>query len=461
MRVAAIHRPRLQLALFAVILVGVALRITLCSLTVDMALDSKSRSTDEAMYLELALNLRDTGAFASSWERNFFDRPFWPVGVDESHVLKPNLLRTPVFPALLAVALTVHESFAAVLGLNCLFFVATCLGLYGLGRTLGHELSGLAAAAWLALDPLAVLNSTKALSDLPLLALLVTAFACLARAWKEDGSWWVYAAYVLLALSALTKPVVLYTIPAITITWAVARRGKRGMSQAFVGSMISVLIVGLWVERNFRVYEVGALSSAGAFNAVEFHAMALAQEDQSILENFFDQGLGRRSFVKRDELLNGLYQGLEPTRTNAQTLAALQHDGLAFVRDNPTQAGRMWIIGAARLLFNGAWTRFIHVRSDLLRPWHVVFAIVNALSIALATIGVMRVYRKGDAALVLVLLMMILVLVILSAPAANPRLRLPFFPLVNLLATIGIYQLATFAKNRTSWRNVHAQDAFR
>lgn len=112
-------RKRFLMALMAVILVGVALRVGYVS-----SLPGERIEPDELDYVNSARGLIEDGSF---------DRTVY------YHV-------PPVVPLLFAGLFTfTGPSYTAARLLQCLFFIATGIALYGLGKELAGRLGGLLA----------------------------------------------------------------------------------------------------------------------------------------------------------------------------------------------------------------------------------------------------------------------------------------------------------------------------
>jgi hypothetical protein len=63
----------------ALLVLGVVLRVGAAAPRLGAGLSGSDLSTDEAMYLSIASNLRSHAAFATASDKNFFDRVFQPI----------------------------------------------------------------------------------------------------------------------------------------------------------------------------------------------------------------------------------------------------------------------------------------------------------------------------------------------------------------------------------------------
>jgi hypothetical protein len=177
--------------------------------------------------------------------------------------------------------------------------------------------------------------------------------------------------------------------------------------------------------------------------------MAQAQQGQSFRANFFDRGLSQRSFEQRDVLLATVYDTFESTFSNSDRLEAIENDGRRFARTDPFAVMRMWLIGCTRLLLNGAWTKYLPGQLASY-TWHSIFAVINTCILVLGLLGLRRLGLSGEWRFVSVLTVVLLYMALMSAPAANPRLRASFFPLAYLPAAMEILQLRQRMASRRS-----------
>ncbi|MCH7720224.1 MAG: glycosyltransferase family 39 protein, partial [Planctomycetes bacterium] len=157
-------------------------------------------------------------------------------------------------------ALVTHTPIPDNLPLTAGFFqiflgVATVAFVYEIGRRLFNSAVGLLAAAWLAVFPNLIFHTAAFLTETLFMFIVMAALlVLLADDWRErPPSLARLAAFgVLLAASALVRPISLLFLPLVPVVWLVARFGwRRALLDTGVVLIFAVAVIAPWSIRNF------------------------------------------------------------------------------------------------------------------------------------------------------------------------------------------------------------------
>jgi 4-amino-4-deoxy-L-arabinose transferase-like glycosyltransferase len=128
------------------------------------------------------------------------------------------------------------------------FGLATIWVTYLLGRLLYNQAVGLAAAAFVAVMPYAVVVSRQVLLDAPATLFVTMALYCTARYCRDKQSPWLYAATATMGLAILTKETYAILLAGGALYLLGARDVRPTLRQtAVAGAIFMVVIAGWWV----------------------------------------------------------------------------------------------------------------------------------------------------------------------------------------------------------------------
>ena len=201
--------------------------------------------------------------------------------------------------------------------------VCSCALVYGLGSRLWGQAVGLLAAGLAAVYGPYLFYDGALLTASPITLLNLGALYCLLRSLEEDGPW-LWAAGLLLGLSATARPLVLLFIFVLG-GWYLNRCGRAGLYSWGKVLLGCGLVVGLVVLRNFVVGGELLLTTSSA---------------------------GMNLYVGNHPGANGIYSQVEFLRSAEPDL-----ERLAFVREaerisgeslSPGQVSRFWLEEAVR-----------------------------------------------------------------------------------------------------------------
>jgi 4-amino-4-deoxy-L-arabinose transferase-like glycosyltransferase len=452
-------------------LVGIALAGKLVLLAVLVWRGSGPAAyIDSETYLAPARALLETGRFAASPER--------PA--------EPELVRTPGYPAFLALVLAVFGNrIWVVSAVGAILSAATALALL----FLFSGPFGTRAAAWaavlLSFEPGSFCRSLDVLSETLFTLLLVLGLAALVAfvGKVEPRPASAFLGGLALALATLVRPILVCLLPVLAL-WLIAvaslRRwpGRRSAGALLAFLLGPVILVGGWMTRNAVV--AGAFSlvplsghqllhhlAAGVVARVEGIPLTRAQEQLGIREAFFRF---RGPHAEADLFGKQRYRDLYPETADLGTFALdrqWRRKAMEVFRAHPVvtlavtaRQGLLLLLSPPSLILS---TKFGLVRPDpeiyrlyydqqigalaraLARRYPVLFAVSALLVVQLAAffglalLGAVRCWRPGSRAAHALLLVTVTYLVAASSSSdvVDDRFRVPLMPVICLYLAAG------------------------
>jgi 4-amino-4-deoxy-L-arabinose transferase-like glycosyltransferase len=182
--------------------------------------------------------------------------------------LLPTLIRLPGYPLFLMACFSIFgvEHYAAVMYVQCVIDLCTCLLMAALARRLFGPRAAMAALWLSALCPFTAIYTAAPLTEVLTLFCIALTFYALER-WRDAGmgfNRWLWLTAVAMAYSVLLRPeqglLAATVVPAML--WLVWQRGKprRSLLQAVtpvaVAAVCVVLPLAPWAVRNWRTFHV-------------------------------------------------------------------------------------------------------------------------------------------------------------------------------------------------------------
>lgn len=424
----------LRLSLVAVIAVAAASRIG-WMLAVESSRPGALREPDSATYVRPGHALAETGAFET--------RP----GSGE-----PEYVRTPGYPVFLGLALAVHDSTIAVLMAQIALSCATvALAGWAAARLWGPT-AGLAAAAFLVVDPLQLVFSGKLLTETLEAALILTTVVLGYRALSPHASWtWSLALGGVVACAALVRPA-MYYLPAVVVV-LLAARAARSRDSRLLGSVAAflvpvVVVVGGWQVRNHR--EVGSWRLSGIEAYILFHYRAAGAVARSEGVRLRD---ARRQLARTLQREHPGTFACEPDGSCGpahppvgRAFDTMYSAGFAVVLEHP---GEALVDGSAGLVsetFNPGVrmiAEYLGIRdSDALRVLLVAWLLVFYLCAGIGAVSALRREPTRRLAHAFALATVAYVLLVSAGPEASSRVRVPVVPVLAVFAGLGVARIA-------------------
>ena len=230
---------------------------------------------DSARYVELARNLVATGTFGKAAERNGEVHPRLAAfrGARQEREepdgagLRPEILRTPGYPAFIAALLKTNLDIWAVLVAQNVLSVLSLWLVFAIGRhLLQSNWAAAISAAIVALHPADVLAANTLLAETVFtFTMLLGLFVIV---WGRDQGWLPNAGGgLLIGVSALVRPVSIFLGPVLAVWLAVTERNRRGLIAAAVLLVSSLLPATAWMARNANTGFGFRISSIPYINA--------------------------------------------------------------------------------------------------------------------------------------------------------------------------------------------------
>jgi hypothetical protein len=375
----------------------------------------------------------------------------------------PEIFRTPVYPALLALGMAMGEPVLAILGIQVLLSLATVALVYHMTRRLGGgERAAAAGALVFALEPLSILFGAKILTETTFTALLMGHVVALAAALDRPRWGAVLLAGLLLAAATLTRPVAL-GLPLVELPlllWCWRGLGKRALGFGLAFALAALAPTAAWGARNMTVAGYPGLASVADHNLYYYRACAIEAKLQGrgfyeVMEDWrrsYDQRHpgqagwteGQRALAMREEAMAVI--GLHPDIYAAQCLQGLVRtlalssvvDGLRTLRVYPEAGG---MIG--RLVDGGylAAIRYAWGAHPLALVLTILFSLLLALEYLAVGLGLRRSFGQGPVPRAAALLLIVAAGILLVAGAgadSEPRFRHPVMALVAPLVGVGV-----------------------
>lgn len=296
---------------------------------------------DSFRYVELGENIVGTGSFGlSSAETGVVHEPLFayrrelgqlePVGPGG---LRPEIMRTPGYPALIGATAWLGLGINGLLLLQCLFGAVSVALVYGLGRTLLHRPGpALIAAAIVAVHPADLAAPTAVLTETCFTLLILLGLWCVAdREMRGIGS----ASFggLMFGLSVLIRPVSVFLGPAVALWMLVTDRRLKTVCLAILMSALSLAPAAGWMARNNEVGFGYRLSSIPYINTYFYGGAYMRITEQGgDWKNDWPATVGTLMNELRAE------QAKHPEADVFDTMHAL---GVEAIRDNPGLYGRV------------------------------------------------------------------------------------------------------------------------
>jgi len=424
---------------------------------------------DSIAYQQLALNLVRSGQFSRSL----------------SAPPAPELLRTPGYPLILALASSLTASPALlVLLLQVAAATGTVAMTWLLGRRLAGPRAGLMAALFVCLDVASVGTCLKLMTE-TFFALCIVAAVWFFLQGRPARAALVsfFLAGVSLGLAVLIRPVAYYLpllalIPLLLPALRRVERRRTTLAPLAVFLVGPLLLIGGWHARNFVRAGTIAYSDQGAFNLLFYRAAgALAMsEHRDLFEVQHDLGFDNATGDYSEYLARR--GGLRESGLSRRWTA----DAVKLAARHPWSFLAVTARGAAAFLFEpGSFEAASLLKlvtpdegAELLRllqlapltvPGYLLgrqalllLTLYSILSLLLLYVGVGLWFRRrrGDKAAAAVMLAVIGYFVLVSAgPEARARFRVPVVPLLAVVAAAGLVgsgdTLPTHAHQEHRW----------
>ncbi len=256
------------------IIVAVAVVLRLGLLVAGPAQDvDRARLPDSGRYITLAENLVATGSFGITDEQvtGLVHTGLHPLRAERGeleaaneHGIRPEIVRTPGYPGLLASVMATGLPLTTVLLIQCVLGICNVMLVYAIAkRLLNSTVGAVIAAAAMAIHPACIVFNNVLLSE------TLFVFCVLSGMWisllsMQHSAKLTGVGGLVLGLSVLVRPISIVIGPGLAIWMMIT---KRRFAAGLLLLVCSLVPVGAWVGRQVSVGAGPMISSIPNINA--------------------------------------------------------------------------------------------------------------------------------------------------------------------------------------------------
>ncbi len=373
---------------------------------------------------------------------------------------EPEVRRTPGYPLVIATIYRIFgESRLALVIAQCVISVFTIYLIFLVASKLFSPKAGFGAAIIMGIDPMNILYSQKLLTEST--AAFVNTLICLLGVYLVLNKKYRYALFLGLALAAgtMVRPINYYLVIAVAMGVSVygvksKLKPKKSISLVLLVLLPSVIIVGGWQLRNYKLAGTKQFSKIKAINMLLYRAAGIYALENDI------------PFTEAQDVLKKRVK--EKTNNRENMSKNMLSYGTDYIISRPGAYLKLMGIGAWKLMFEpgtGSFARFINVKvpqNNKLVSSPVRFVskwVVNSplsMVIFIWTVGFLGLFYiffiwgmgygwsnfKENIFIHLFILGIVIYFIIISAGAESySRFRVPFMPLMTVYAGYGLEKI--------------------
>lgn len=355
--------------------------------------------------------------------------------VSESPPFTPDLRRTPLYPALLAGILwATNDNLTGAVVVNIVFSVATVALTYYLARQLFSAPAAVWASLLLAIDFTSIAYSNLLLTEAVFTALVCVGLLWVVRCLEHSRPSYALISGIFLGLAALCRPIGVFLAAAMLPVFAWSGRAY-GIRKRFVLYLLlnlsALLLIGLWLLRNYLTFGGMDISSVGAVNLYFHRAAAI----QALIEHS-DEATVRARWERE-------FARLSTGWSEEQQIAWLNARALEMIGEHPSEYAIVYTAGLLRMFGSErdsladllGWEHTSQATSLLVSiGWAQLLAVY-----ALAIVGLVAAWRKTNQRRAAILLLTCFsYFVVTAGPEAYSRFRVPVMPVISVVAGYGL-----------------------
>jgi len=394
-------------------LVALLLRLALLAFVQTNNPSGQLSQTDSAQYLHIAERFLSSGTFA---------------GESDAHPNTPILLRTPGYPAFIAVVylLSKHEHAAIILAQILLSAVMILLLYHTVELVTQRQGLALLAALLIALDPLSIWASEVVLTESVFTLFIVLAVYIGVRiAESRHALLWAAVGGASIGISALIRPVSYYLVLPYAVALAIAaRRSCLRKAQILVVTLVTVAawacIVLPWQWRNHAELQTWQFSGIGDYNLLFYRAAGIVAEREGI------------TLEKAEQQLS---EGLSPNDAPARYYQSCRERALPVILAHLHNLVSITLRGALRLCFGPG--------TETVASWLGLASSRFLMACLLAWIGALWILimigfrRSARLPFFIPIVIFAYIVAVSSGPEAYARFRAPLMPILAMFAVNG------------------------
>jgi hypothetical protein len=189
------------------------------------------------------------------------------------------------------------------------------------------------------------ITTTYSMASEPLFAACLAVYvALLIRLGDRPGLGLAIAAGVMLGLTSLSRPTVLW-LPVVSMAWILFRLGRRGLVLSAVFTVVFAAVQVPWVVRNYRVFgDPIVTTTLGGFNLYRHNAM--------IEDGKYHTGFSHPEVERRIRRLAAAAGGPLESFNEAQLNALLKADGARIIKAYPARYLRLSAMRSVWIWYN-------------------------------------------------------------------------------------------------------------
>jgi Dolichyl-phosphate-mannose-protein mannosyltransferase len=302
---------------------------------------SRAMYPDSYRYVELGETMVSQGAFGRSGpETGVVHEPLHQLRADLDQLeptfdngLRPEIMRTPGYPALLGATAWLGLGINGLLLLQCLFSAASVALVYGVGRALLKRPGpALFAAAIVALHPAAIAAPTAVLTETSFTLLILLGLWSVAdRETRGIGS--TTFGGLMIGLSVLVRPVSIMLGPAIALWMVVTDFRIKTFVLATLMTALSLAPGAAWMARNQSVGFGYRLSSIPYINTYFYGNAYMRLTEQG--------GDWKQDWPATVDTLMGELRVEQELNPDAELFDTMKTLGVGAIQENPALYGRV------------------------------------------------------------------------------------------------------------------------
>ncbi len=296
---------------------------------------------DSYRYVELGETMVSEGVFGRTGpETGVVHKPLHQLRTDLGQLeptdvngLRPEIMRTPGYPALLGAMAWLGMGINGLLLLQCLFSAASVALVYGVGRVLLKRPGpALFAAAVVALHPADIAAPTAVLTETSFTFLILLGLWSVAdRETRGIGS--ATFGGLMIGLSVLVRPVSIMLGPAVALWMVVTDFRFKTMMLAVLMVALSVAPGAAWMARNESVGFGYRLSSIPYINTYFYGNAYMRITEQG--------GDWKEDWPATVDTLMGELRAEQNLNPDAEIYDTMKTLGVEAIRENPALYGRV------------------------------------------------------------------------------------------------------------------------
>ena len=399
-------------------------------------------SYDSSGYWQMAVNFVDNGVLSRSYDSE----------------LIPEIMRTPLYPLYIAVFYFFGDGSQVAVFFQLILGTANCVILYRLALLItDNKKLALITAILLAVDVNSIVMSNYLMTETLFTFLLLLSVLCFVQFVKSGVASKLFYSGLWLGLAALCRPsgLFIFAPAAVVLLLYFNGRGLKGVKLLVAYAFPFLILIAVWVGRNYSIHEKVIFSTTGQFNLCSSHAANLMATQKNI--PFFEARTMLWKDIRED------WAGGEPKDNQVEYSRFLAQKSIEIIKDNPYLLVKQQLLAVLELLVkpmrrdidlqlglkqgynvlgykSGVIGRMIQSTS----PFTLVLVVIQLIFAVAAVVGTLLAFyymfrARQYATLLYFLLLTGLMMNMTLPPDTYARFRVPLTPYLLLFGVWGIF----------------------